>query len=242
MSAAVEPPRYREIADYLRELIANSPPDGRLPSDAELCERFEVSRMTARNAVQLLAAEGLLYRRRGQGTFVASRPVPRLLGSPMSFTESMRRRGHEASSRILESDLAVPTPIEAEALGLDDGQKAVFLERLRFADGTPMAIERVVLVPDLAHLLDEDLTTGSLHSAMERAGRAPARSRAQVSARLSTPRERELLETSGDGVLLCERRVISDAERRPIERTETRYVAERYSFELVEHWNGSERY
>ena len=97
----VEPtPRYLEIADHLRHLISISAPGDRLPSEAELCERFHVSRMTVRQAVQLLANERLLVRRRGQGTFTAPRVVARLLGSPLSFTESMRRRGLRASSRI----------------------------------------------------------------------------------------------------------------------------------------------
>src|SRR3954466_1880961 len=86
-------PRYLEIADALRRQVAAGRPGDRLPSDAELCLRFSVSRMTARQAVQLLANEGLLVRRRGEGTFIAARTVPRILGSPLSFTENMRRRG-----------------------------------------------------------------------------------------------------------------------------------------------------
>ena len=86
-------PRYQEIADYLRRLISASRPGDRLPSEAELCERFGVSRMTVRQALQVLANEHLLVRRRGEGTFAAPRMVARLLGSPLSFTESMRRRG-----------------------------------------------------------------------------------------------------------------------------------------------------
>ena len=53
-------PRYLEIAEYLRRLVAALEPGARLPSDAELCERFGVSRMTARQAVQLLGTERLL--------------------------------------------------------------------------------------------------------------------------------------------------------------------------------------
>ena len=83
-------PRYVEIAEYLRGLIADAAPGDRLPSDADLCERFDVSRMTARQAVTLLANEHLLERKRGSGTFVSARRVPRALGSPLSFSESMR--------------------------------------------------------------------------------------------------------------------------------------------------------
>ena len=106
-----------------------------------------MSRMTARQAVQTLANERLLYRTRGQGTFVAPRPVPRVLGSPLSFTESMRSRGMSATSQILASGTVESSAVEAKALGLTTGEDALVLERLRLADGTPMAIERVVFSP-----------------------------------------------------------------------------------------------
>jgi len=66
-------PRYVEIAEHLRAVVAEGAAGDRLPSDAELCDRFAVSRMAARQAVATLEAEGLLDRRRGQGTFVAAR-------------------------------------------------------------------------------------------------------------------------------------------------------------------------
>ena len=110
-------PRYLEIADYLRDLIADAQLGDRLPSDAELCDRFGVSRMTARQAVNVLANERLLVRKRGSGTFVTGRRVPRALGSPLSFSESMRRRGMEPTSRVLRAGPADLTAEEAEALG-----------------------------------------------------------------------------------------------------------------------------
>jgi GntR family transcriptional regulator len=113
------------------------------------------------------------------------------------------------------------------------------VERLRMADGVPMAIERAALVPELAEILDGDLATGSLHAAMEELGHRPTTSHAQVAARLADPRERRLLGLDEVGVLLCERRVIEDQDGTPVEHTETRYAAERYVFEAVEHRDGS---
>lgn len=227
-------PRYERIAEYVRGLVADAAPGDRLPSDAELCERFGVSRMTARQAVSVLVAEDLVVRRRGAGTFVSSRRVPRRLGSPLSFTESMRSRGMTASSRLLRRRRIEPSDSERRSLDLLVGEQAYLLERLRLADGVPMAIERAVMPIPLVESLNANIDEGSLHVAFEEAGHVPSRALAEVTARRATKRERELLQLgSGGAVLLCEDRIIWDQDERPLEHTLTCYVAERYSFEAV---------
>jgi GntR family transcriptional regulator len=227
-------PRYEQIAEYLRGVVADSAPGDRLPSDAELCDRFGVSRMTARQAVQLLVMENLVVRRKGAGTFVASVRVPRQLGSPLSFTGSMRHRGMKASSRLLERRQIRPSETERRALGLDSDESAYMLERLRLADDVPMAIERAVMPVSLVESLDGDIESGSLHLAFEAAGHIPSKALAEVTARPGTKRERELLQLkSSSGVLLCEDRIIWDQNDMALEHTVTCYVADRYSFEAV---------
>lgn len=226
-------PRYLEIAGYLRDLVVEAHPGDRLPSDAELCERFGVSRMTARRAVGLLADEQLLIRKRGSGTYVTGRRVPRALGSPLSFSESMRQRGMEPASRVLRAGLVELSGEDASALTIDIGAPVMVLERLRLADGVPMAIERVVMPVDDTGILDEDLSSGSLHAAFERRGRIPTRADAEISARTATKRERDLLELPSPGVVLSEIRTIFDQDGLPLEHTSTFYAAERYAFTAV---------
>ena len=226
-------PRYEAIATTLRELVATSEPGARMPSDAELCARFGVSRMTARQAVQLLVQEELIYRVRGHGTFVAPRKVPRLLGSPLSFTESMRARGVTASSRVLDFRQIDAAPKDVAALEIEMNERPVLLERLRFGDGVPMAIERAVITSRCAGVLEADMGRESLHDVFERLGHRPTKAHATVSARRATSRERRLLELGSTGVVLAERRMISDQSDLPLEHTETRYAAERYEFEAV---------
>ena len=110
--------RYREIERYLRAQVEGAPPGAPLPSEAELCERFSVSRMTVRQALQELTNDGLVERRRGQGTFVAHRPVHRRPGVFLSFTEEMNRRGVQATSRLLSAGMDEPRRPEAIDLGL----------------------------------------------------------------------------------------------------------------------------
>ena len=95
-------PRYREIEAALRERIARLRPGQRLPSDADLCAEFGVSRMTARHAMSQLADEGLVRRDPGRGTFVAEPPTHRRANFLMTFSHEMRRQGRVPSSRIVE--------------------------------------------------------------------------------------------------------------------------------------------
>lgn len=225
--------KYLDIAAHLRELVAASEPGDLLPSDADLCQEFDVSRMTARQAVQLLVNEHLVERRRGRGTFVAPRRVPRALGSPLSFTESMRQRGLTSSSRPIESRVATANDTEARALGMGLGDPIFVIERVRLADGVPMAIERVALPTSVAAAIDTNLESGSLHRAFEASDMVPSKAHADVSARLSTDWEQEQLEIGPNTVVLTEERTIFDQENRVLEHTVTLYAADRYSFSAV---------
>jgi GntR family transcriptional regulator len=232
--------RYLDIAAHLRDVIADAEPGDLLPSDAELCQEFDVSRMTARQAVQLLVNEQLVVRRRGKGTFVAPRKVPVALGSSLSFTECMRRRGLVASSRSIDSRVATASRTEARALGVPDGEPVYVIERVRLAGRIPMAIERVALPTSVAASIDTNLESGSLHSAFEAAGFVPTKAHAEISARLSTEWEQDQLDMGPASVVLAEQRTIFDQEDRPLEHTVTLYAADRYSFSSVMMPNRSE--
>jgi GntR family transcriptional regulator len=227
-------PRYYEIEQSLRARIAGLLPDDPLPSDAELCREFGVSRMTARNAVARLAQEGLVYRVPGRGTFVAEPPVHRQAGNLLSFTEEMRRRGRVPSSRVLDRGLRPGSAEETARLRLPDGSDVLALRRLRLADDEPMAVEAAVFPPGLAEgLAQADLETGSLHEALVRLGRVPAVGRATLSAEPATREDARTLKVKTGSPLLVERRLIIDSEGRPLELTASRYPGDRYGLDVA---------
>jgi GntR family transcriptional regulator len=225
--------RYREIERYLRTQVEGARPGAPLPSEAELCERFSVSRMTVRQALQELTNDGLVERRRGQGTFVAHRPVHRRPGVFLSFTEEMNRRGMQATSRLLWAGMDDARRSEVEDLGLAPDSQVVRIVRVRLADGVPVALEDAALVPELRDVLDEDLGGGSLHGALERRGVVATRATGTIRARLARASETELLDLAPQSALLVELRVLFDQDGRVFERTETRYVADRYVIDVV---------
>src|SRR6516162_4078688 len=182
---------YRAVVDALRREIET----GRfaetqlLPAERVLCELLEISRTTLRKAIADLIAEGVLFHRHGAGTFI-HRATPRVeqpSSRLTSFTEDMRLRGLEASSRELERGVFLPTPEEAMMLGVRPNDRVFRLGRLRMADGSPMAIERAA-VP-IRYLPESNSVGGSLYEALSAKGFRPTRGLQRLRATLLEPGE-----------------------------------------------------
>jgi GntR family transcriptional regulator len=225
--------RHLQIEEHLRGLVARGRPGDALPTEAELCETFQVSRMTARQALTRLVSEGLIQRRRGQGTFVAAQQLHRGPGVLLSFSEEIRRRGMRPSSRVITATMEVAGPDEIRDLGLAPGTEIVRIVRVRRADDVPVAVENAALVPDLRGVLDVDLADGSLHEAVAGLGVQPGWQSGWVGARLARPGEHRLLALRPVAAILVEVGVAYDADGRAFERTETAYAAERYAIDTV---------
>ena len=158
-----------------------------LPSDAMLCREFSVSRMTARNAVQRLAQDGLVDRVPGRGTFVAEPPAHRRADNLLSFSEQMRRRGQAASADQVGVEVRPATDEEARRLELAGGRDVVVLRRLRLADHVPVAEEIAVLPGRLAAAIEgADWRTASLHELLVGRGVVPRAGRATITAQSAT--------------------------------------------------------
>ena len=226
-------PRYFEIQQELRSRIARLDPDEPLPSDAMLCEEFGVSRMTARNAVQQLVQEGLVYRVPGRGTFVGGGPVHRQTAKVMSFSEQMRRSGRVPSSQLVERGLRPASAGEARRLGLRPGASVIGVRRVRLADGEPIALELALFAATCAPpILAADLERESLHATLATAGLVPASGRGRLTAEAASAEDAALLAVPRGEPLLVERRLILDQEHKPLELTESRYVGSRYGLEV----------
>lgn len=226
-------PRYRTIEQALRERIAELRPGDQLPSDSELCVEFGVSRMTARNAMQRLAEEGLVRRLPGRGSFVAEPSTHRRAERLMSFSREMDRRGRVPSSVVVAREIRPAGAREAADLRVRLGDPIVYLQRVRCADGQPVALETAILERRVSPaVMGADLRDGSLHAALIAAGHLLRRGRATISAEAASTDDARLLGTVRGYPMLVERRVIMDVGGRVVEATESRYPADRYALDV----------
>jgi GntR family transcriptional regulator len=198
------------VRDYLRSLVTHELAVGdAIPSERLLCERFGVSRMTVRQAVDALVVDGLLEREQGRGTFVAPTKMD-LEVRLSSFGEEMRRRGMEPSSKVLVAEEVPATSDIADALELLPGELVFYLHRVRYADGEPMAIEQTWLPSRLAPGLFEGGAPDSIYGELRLRGLDPDWGEDTVAAAEVDAQDAELLGLrTGRAVLRLTRRTFA---------------------------------
>lgn len=231
------PPRYYRIYEALYNDIRSGRygAGDKLPSETALCEQYNVSRGTAREAVKMLFQQGLLIREQGRGTFVTSQHI---IGQDaqelMGFTELMRRHGKEAGGRLLKVDVQKPERRIRDLLQLPAAGAVVRVERLRLGDDEPLIIERSDFVHDLfAPLLDFDLARESIHDILYReTGIRLGDAEQTIEAALAGPPEAALLEIEpGSPLLLIKRRIKTD-EGRYFQYSEDAYRSDKLRFTI----------
>lgn len=130
------PANYLALADSLEAEIVDLGPDVRLPSEHQLCAANQVSRVTARGALQELERRHLVRRTRGSGTFTALRiPYPIRPGTSPSWSRVILDAGHIPSYRFLSVTVAEASLATARALRLTPGDPTVRIERIGSIDG-----------------------------------------------------------------------------------------------------------
>lgn len=223
-------PKYYQLKEIVRGMIEKEElREGQLvPSERELCERYGISRMTVRQAVMDLVNEGVLYREQGRGTFVGKKFQQE--GARLSsFTQDMSDRGMKASSEVLGVEVGEADPDVAGMLGVDPGEKIVRVERVRDADGEPMALERSHLLFEVGEgVIGVDLSTHSLYDELRKTGLRIAGAKQSYEAVLVNDFESGHLGVPAGSPALLVERVTFDAEDRPFEYVKSVYRADRY--------------
>jgi len=159
-------PLYVSLTEALRTDIRNGTyrPDERIPTEKELCQIHGVSRITVRKALEILSKEGLLMRKQGRGTYVASEKFYRDISRGSSFSSICTQTGQKPGAKVIKLIIENANEGDLANLELEAGDKVIVLERIRYADNVPVAFEISRFPETYSFLLDEDLNNTSLIS------------------------------------------------------------------------------
>ncbi|AYN31056.1 MULTISPECIES: GntR family transcriptional regulator [Streptomyces] len=226
-------PLYFQLSRQLESAIAQGSltPGSLLGNEIDLAARLGLSRPTVRQAIQALVDKGLLVRRRGVGTQVVQSQVRRPL-ELSSLYEDLHTAGRGPETRVLSNALVPASPEAAAALGVAAGEEVRRVERLRLADGEPLAYLCNHLPARLPGLDDAGLREGSLYALLRGAGVTLHSARQRIGARTATRTEGALLGESARAPLLTMERTAFDDTGRPVEFGAHLFRASRYSFDF----------
>ena len=200
----------------------------RLENEVALARELGLSRPTVRAAFGYLAERGMVARKRGFGTVVTREKLNRDV-QLTSLHDDLIRAGQQPATKVLRNEVAVASESVAAALELPEGSLVICLERIRFADGEPIALMHNFLPAALVRLNDEALETHGLYEILRAAGIALTSATQRMSAKNALAAEARLLDEPRGAALLTMERTVLDDRDRPVEFGQHVYRASRYS-------------
>ncbi|MBI4611161.1 MAG: GntR family transcriptional regulator [Candidatus Rokubacteria bacterium] len=235
--------RYRRIADALRERITSGglAPGARLSNQRTLAREFGVTLMTLRQALELLEREGLIVRRHGVGTFVASPTIDYDILQFRTFAGDLRSRGAPVETRFLRSQFARADRRVQAGLRLAAGDDVFVLERLRLMDGRPVSLQRSFLPADLGDdVAKADLAVTPLRQLLSfKLGIDVTRAREEVSAVKLRRREAQELNCQPGAPAFCSERVSWATDGRAVVFDRVYIPGDRFRIIRELHYEGS---
>jgi len=237
LETATGVPLYQQIFVLLRNQIESGdlPPGAAVMGEVELCRTFNVSRITARRALNELASQGLVERARGRGTRVAPRSVP----DPMRATfdgllENVGHIGRTTSVRVLHTGMEPATREIAETLQIAPGTPVLHALRVRQMGEQRMSYLATWVPPDIASLIEgQDMSATPLLLLLEEAGVPVASATQTITAALADATVAAALGVLAGTPLIDVRRTVYDAQDRPVEVINILYRPELYQFRMA---------
>jgi DNA-binding GntR family transcriptional regulator len=223
-------PLYFQVAQHLEQLIESGelPMGTRLDNEAHLARQLGLSKPTMRRAIEYLVGRGLLVRKRGIGTQVVHAKVTREV-ELTSLYDDLATAGRAPATTVVRVEVTHANDRVAAALQLPERALVNSLERIRLADGEPIALMHNFLPAALVRLNDEALETHGLYEILRAAGIALTSATQRMSAKNALAAEARLLDEPRGAALLTMERTVLDDRDRPVEFGQHVYRASRYS-------------
>jgi GntR family transcriptional regulator len=235
MTATGSPSRHAVITAHLREQIDSGvlAPSAAIPSEAELAERFQVSRGTVRQALAALRAEGLISGGRGRRPVVSKPAFAQSFDELVSFSAWAEQLGRTPSAQTLELARRPADAETAAILGLAKETPVFQYRRLRLLDGEPMMVELSSFIEPIGRLLlDCDMDGGSVYAQLGARGVAFAEAQQSITAVAASAEQADLLGVARRAPLLKVTRLALDPDGNPLEYSLDTYRADAFAITI----------
>lgn len=229
----MQEPIYIKIHNQIKRDIENKKyrVGERIPAERQLAQQFDVSRMTLRQAIKTLEDEGILERRLGSGTYVASQKVQEKMSGIMSFTEITRANGQVPTNKLISYRITKPSLSEKEKLKIDDSTSVLRMERVRSADNVPICYEVATIPYPLIARFSKEEIASSLYKTLEKAGGYKIGNVIEnIGAATANENDAKLLSINKGDPLVTRRQITELSSGEPFEYVLASYVAERFEF------------
>ncbi len=213
-------PLYYQIRENIRSMITGNayPPNSMIPTEAELCTIYGVSRITVRRAILDLVNEGLLTRGKGKGTFVSETYGLTSMNGVQGFSQELMGLNMRPSAQLLSCKIRTADPALRRALDLEEGDKVVTISRLRLVNHEPCMVEVMnfpyALVPGIEK---EDLSQSIYHLLKGKYNQEVVRAKDILEPIIIGEYESQLLQLGDLTAGMRSNRIGYDAKQRPIE-------------------------
>jgi GntR family transcriptional regulator len=220
-------PLHAQLKERLKSEINKGEYLDKIPSERDLMDAFAVSRTTVREAVSALVQDGLLQKIHGKGTFISSCKVKEWLGTIKSFTETVENMGLRPGIRLLRHGKGREPEI-ASVLEVDEYYT---VERLRFADDEPVALERTHYPVEIGLMIaHHDLNMVTIYNVLETNGIILHTADQKITAVMPTREDAKLLRISSKTAILSAERVTCDPAGKVIEYYSSIFRPDKYAF------------
>lgn len=206
-------PLYQQLADDIKQQIMEGKlqENDKLMTELEFSQTYDVSRITVRKAIEILADEGYVTKHQGIGTFVAAKKLNRILNKLLSFTEMCEHDGKTASTELVSLEWTSASVAIGQYLHLNENDRVLKIVRIRKSDKEPVMLETNYFPARYSYLMGEDLTS-SVYAVLRRHDTVPTHAVKTVEICYATKVEADCLRVKeGQALLLHKDQVMDEA-------------------------------
>jgi len=237
-------PLYFQLKNIIENQINSGElkPGDKIASENRLCEQYQVSRTTARQAITELVNSGKIVRTQGRGSFVTQYPINKPPYRLTGFTADMKKQGFHPSSKMLQFKVLMPSPEVARMLKISPSEAIIYIKRLRYIDGHVMGIEYTHMPFNrFSGLLEENLENNSLYETLiNKFNTVPSRVAITFEAVICDEDLCKLLQATKETPFLHISDITFDQNDQLIEYSTTYYRGDRYTFQVELNKNQNE--